>query len=300
MLNSPPGGHLGPLYAGFFDQVFGMIVERMDVLRQKPHERFQVAMDGSGSVHADPFVTFGVVAGLPAAWEAFSREWYVFLGQKGLPHFSMKEAMGWDGPFMAKKREWGTSCEEMRDRLVLRAAQIIATHLTVCGFSRDLRRIKPPSESKKRHVAAQKDMFMFVVRKLLAITPDDFVLFFMSDDDQGFAKECYDLVRGLKLKDPGLAPRIGAMCFGDDRVVPHIQASDLVAYAFRHRRLGTPGLMLDLQMPLFPWVGTEQEETRFNVAEPLDSVSVLIGDDFGRPYPQAVQARMEALGRQYD
>ena len=160
--------------------------------------------------------------------------------------------MSFHGAFEPKIAEWGEQREQIREQVLLEAAQIIRTHLQFGGSVYDASRL--PTEKARRY---QKHMlFESVVQQILQAQPENYVLVFMCDDEQDSAIAFYDALNRFKRQNKDYIRRIGGICFLDDVRIPQLQAADFVAYMLRLRKTGRENR---LTSTLFTETTTETE-----------------------------------------
>lgn len=187
------------------------------------------AIDSSGSVTRDRYVSYGIVAALRPGWEKVHEQWMVLLEKHDLACIRMTDAMAFEGAFKNKFSEWGADRETRRDAVLLEFAKTIRDNLTCVGVSIDMRQL--PTEKEYRY--RKKLMFQAIVRRLLQVTPSKFVFAFICDDEQDAAVDYYRYLSNFKLKYQSLANRIGGICFFDDKTMAQLQAADMYAYVLR-------------------------------------------------------------------
>jgi hypothetical protein len=254
---------LGPAVTKFLEDILAPSMAKQDAIL------LHVALDGSGHVHRDRFLAFGVVAGLAPHWQRFHAEWGKLLDKYDLTHIRMTDAVSFEGPFRAKATQWGHQRSEVRDRVLSEAAEVITRYLKVGGCSADFADL--PSEKTYRY--KKKVLFQYMVHMLLEAEPD-YVLAFLCDDEQDSAPAFYKLLSSFKLRYQDLAPRLSGICFFDDIRMSQIQAADIVAWVFRdrHRReVEQPGCSAtELETVLLANTTTRRDAVTLRVPRPRE------------------------------
>ena len=65
----------------------------------------------------------------------------------------------------------------------------------------------------------------------------------LCDDSEEYSSECLKVYRRFRKLEPGLASKIGSLCFVNDETYPPIQAADLMAFCRRRELEGNPPLV---------------------------------------------------------
>lgn len=174
---------------------------------------WQIALDGSGSFNsADDSVTLAGIVARNEAWMAFIPQWGALLEKHHMPFLHMTE-----------------NGSRLPTDILLDFADVgMRLGFKCCGLT-----VASDALSQKQRRLNKLKMFSAVARSVLDRIPDDGTAAFICDEDLESDRDCYNSLARFKLANQGLARRIVGMCFVDDKLVPHVQFADMLAYLFR-------------------------------------------------------------------
>lgn len=214
---------------------------------------FHIYVDESGKLHANTDFTClcGYLAP-GATWEVFSQNWNGCRLRWGVPPLHMAQIMKpvgassktRDADWDAVRQRWGSQWESIRNEMLEEFARIISSLPIVAigavvdaNAYRSLKSESSPITEQDPNVFAFHNVIMDGLRTVERVTNLG-SLSIIVDDDPEFAHQYYDLAQGLRNHPEKsvfscVRDRLDAICFGDDRAYPGLQAADLLCWTAR-------------------------------------------------------------------
>lgn len=210
---------------------------------------FHVYLDESGKL-CNKSANYTALCGYVAhnsEWERFSLEWSNCVFRWQVPPIHMSRIMaperrsdGWK----AKQVEWGKAWEHMRNEmleefgaLILRSNLVcVGTVIDAVAYRRRKDEPEKPLFYDDSNVFALHEAIVGAIDATLAFR-NDTTISVIVDDDPPNAFSYYQHLQTLK-EHPDLAfkrvrDKLHALCFGNDKDYPGLQAADMLAYEAR-------------------------------------------------------------------
>jgi hypothetical protein len=200
----------------------------MATIRRASHQIW-ASVDGSGKFNQQRFLCQAGYLGHADQLEAFQAAWVVALERHGIGWLSMKDAMALEGPFRAKKQEWGKDVEVERMALLFDFADVIRAHeLSVFAFGVDAHGFKD-----KQVEPSELYLFVKVLELLTPMLPPEATLMIIADEEENLGPKLYEFFRKMRLNPETreLTSRVKLLGIADDQAFPSLQAADMLAYA---------------------------------------------------------------------
>jgi len=206
---------------------------------------FYLYTDESGKLQSSDYTSFCGYVAHTSEWQRLARVWTDSRFKWGIPPIHMAEIMHPDrrpgGDWAKKKAEWGALWEEKRDAMLEEFADIIRYSHAVCvGNVVDAAHFKKMPDSPFKKVMDNPIYLSFYntirdsLDKIDRAMSSEHNLSVVMDDDEEFAMKCYQYLNQVRKAFPHeVGKRIDAICFGNDKAYPGIQAADMVAYESR-------------------------------------------------------------------
>jgi len=187
--------------------------------------------DESGKLANNEFVCFGGIASEQSNMLAFANTWSDLLIARGLPHFSMKEAMNFTGPFEGWRARTSERDQLLRD-LLLSTSQV---NRVSCAFSSIQFRALPQEERKAYHDPAYM-LFEGCVKAVISRNPQVGIIV-TCDLSEEYSERCLKMYHKMRKRWPEIKQRCFALSFADDERLPQLQAADMIAYLQRASKI---------------------------------------------------------------
>jgi hypothetical protein len=186
-------------------------------------------VDGAGKPQPDRYVAYcGYLVGQAETEEFFVR-WQSVLYEEQIPYLTMKECQHWSGPtWSAKRKQWGDQADTKRQQLLMKLAGVIVD-TRLYGFGHAVN-----TSACREQQIEPTEYFLFVrlMDSLFEYQGDtgQVELIVVVDEEESAAERIYKFYRKLRRERKDLANQIKLIGIGDDRVIPGLQAADLLAY----------------------------------------------------------------------
>ncbi|MBZ5661440.1 MAG: DUF3800 domain-containing protein [Acidobacteriia bacterium] len=179
--------------------------------------------------------------GHASEWNKFSEDWMNCRLRWAAPPIHMGKIYHADEhpEWLRLQNKWGIEWDELRERMLLEFAKIVARSNLVCiaavvdaAYFRAL----PDSAFKRTNLGPIEMSFHRLVTMGIARTEvidRHSSIGLVLDDDAASYARYYQYLLALKSMNPKVKERIASLCFVNDEAYPGVQAADMVSYDAR-------------------------------------------------------------------
>lgn len=193
--------------------------------------------DESGKFKDHDIVAFCGLVSPPEDWYALQVEWDSLLHRNGITHLHMSGGtLNFRLSLSAKRPALG---KKERIAVIRQFVLAIKRHIELgIAIAVDVQGYKSLPPNFKSEIGGE-DPYYWVFSCAMAAVLDHLngipgsKVNIVCDDEEQYFVQCYKLLNKFKLREPVLKNKFVAICAGDDREFPQLQAADLLAYLTR-------------------------------------------------------------------
>jgi len=208
----------------------------------------QAVFDESGKFHSSDRVCIGGYVSDNARWKNFGADWKRFLARRHIASLHTSDLMSRRQPDYQ-----GVTFSESDKLEILKEGMAIANSsvLACFGIAVDCASFKAMSKAAQKQCYGDAHLFCFgrlvkavvgMLEKLNPITDREIHhIHTVFDDNREYAVRCYELLDGVKERNPSWKARLSGICFVDDDKFPPLQAADLFSWVSTQKMIVLSG-----------------------------------------------------------